>query len=79
MPLYVCGNQDCNVIENSASPNSNYINYVMRKIEYPSCSECLTGEWHNLFPKQVATVKIIQEKGLENFEYLGNLEKELKK
>jgi hypothetical protein len=74
MPLYIC--DSCYAIENTIQ--GNYFEFFMKAVKKTSCSECLNGDWHNLFPKQIATLEIIKGTGLENFVHLGKFEKELK-
>ena len=31
------------------------------------CTECLTGKWHNLFSKEIATFDVIEKHGRDNF------------
>lgn len=72
MPLYIC--DSCNAIENTTQGNF-YDLFIGKSKDKYKCSECLTGKWHGLFKKIIATEEILKEKfSKSNFEYLGKFE-----
>lgn len=54
MPLFICSNEDCFAIDNTAIPENEYWSR-WTGAELLLCTECLSGKWHGLFPKKRAT------------------------
>lgn len=50
MPLFQCS--ECGTVENTAC--SRYWQQVYLEKKSPVCSECESGKWHGMFPKQNA-------------------------
>jgi hypothetical protein len=79
MPLFVCGK--CGAIENTALGDYWWAKKYS-KDKTPLCSECMPadsvlgkgGEWHNQFPKEIATPELIREIGENNFIDVGDVE-----
>lgn len=64
MPLYECS--QCHCIENTAPGeywSQQFDHYKDPANFHPKCSECLTGKWHGLFPKNPAVGMLIDERG----------------
>lgn len=60
MALYAC--RQCNCIENTACGDY-YRRTLGKNKKPPLCSECSSGEWHGIFPKQSAEGMLIDEGG----------------
>ena len=67
MPLYIC--EKCHAIENTALTHYWYYDFNIDKVSV-LCSECTGGKWHGNFPKEIATLKYLEEnkKHFHNYE-----------
>lgn len=72
MPLFVC--DQCRAVESTAT--STFSRQRQERAEGKRdkllCSECESGSWHGLFPKQVATRAYLRAHR-HDFLYLGGL------
>ena len=59
MPLFRC--DKCGCVDNSACAPSYWTSRLNEKP--PICTECETGEWHEIFPKKQATGMLVDQEG----------------
>lgn len=51
MSIFACSR--CGAAENTAATHG-WIEYRLKRITGPLCSECYSGTWHGIFPKRQA-------------------------
>jgi len=75
MPLFVC--DTCKAIDNTAF--GGYWDRKIAKMRTPDtrgkalCWGCREGDWHNAFPKEIATPELLDEMGRENFVHTAGM------